>query len=123
MLANVLKKPGTRGGQDHDVDLDLVPLLSERRKSELQTFLIALHNNFLMEHVCSPAGSNQFAKIVQLAIKDYGVQQSDLARACGYDVATVGRWATGKSIPKHPVRRHVLERIAMLIEHDLNMRD
>lgn len=100
----------------------LVPSLAKRRRSEMEAFLVALRSDFLRQHICSPDGSVQFALLVQLAIRDYGVQQSDLARACEYDVATVGRWANGKSIPKHPVRAHVIDRIAMLIEHDLKTR-
>lgn len=106
-------------GGDPDIgmyDVGPSPRLISRRVAELQLFRKSLDAPGFQNELKGKDSDALFSSMVDLAINDYGVSQTSLARMLDCSVATVGRWSTGRSKPHRMARSEVVAAICELID-------
>lgn len=114
---NSIPNPGNSRQQFSDVEI-----LKRRRLDELMNYWNTLRNKDVIEMLADPSSDEFFGAIVQLAVRDYGVQQNQLAKYLGISPSTVGRWADGAALPPLYAREKVAAAIADLVELEIRAR-
>ena len=99
-----------------------VTSLKRRRLDELLNYRNTLGDKNVRDLLSQPGTDDFFCAIVELAIRDYGVQQNHLAKYLGISPSTVGRWADGLALPPIYAREKVAEAILELITVEIEGR-
>lgn len=118
MLTSKLSKGDTAFDVQDIERIDIQGLIANRR-DEIRAFADALKNSELIKFVSSKDGDETFTDLISLAVNDYGVSRKELAESVEANVATVGGWCSGRSVPAPYARKPVLDAISSIIEHDL----
>ncbi len=113
----VAKSPLSRD----DCDFSFTEKLLETRRDEIRAFAIALKNEEFLSFISTPEGDESFGDLIELAIREYGVSQREVATATSATPSTVSRWMNGQSLPPRYARKSIVEAIAMIIDHNLDL--
>ena len=89
----------------------------EARLKVMEMFRAQLDLDDLLEDVKHEDGL--FASILDVAASEYGVRYQDLAERIGMSPAAVGRWAKQTNLPVPLMRPLVIEKIAELLDEEL----
>jgi ribosome-binding protein aMBF1 (putative translation factor) len=119
-MDNLVKIASDESEEEGGIESFTKDLLSTRR-DELKAFAIALRNEPFIAFVGTKDGNEAFSELIKLAVDAYGVSQSDLAKAIDASAGTVSRWIGGTSLPPGYARKSIVEALALLIEHDLDL--
>ena len=89
----------------------------DTRLNAHRAFAIALTNDAMNALV--KTDDEAFSDLLGLAISDFNVKQINIAKALDLTTAAVGRWVSGKSVPRPYARGMVLQVIRSLVEKEL----
>ena len=104
-----------------DSDVSFTERLLETRRNEIKAFSIALRNEQFLNFVATPEGDDAFRDFLELAVREYGVSQKEIAAAISTSTATVSRWIGGSTSPPCYGRKSIVEAVAMIIDHNLDL--
>lgn len=104
-----------------DCEASVTERLLKTRRNEIQAFAIALRDDAFLNFISTSEGSESFSDVVELAVKEYGVSQREVASSTDVSTATVSRWMNGQSLPPRYVRKNIVEAIGMIIDHNLDL--
>lgn len=62
-----------------------------------------------------------FAKIINLALYDYGIKQQDLAASINYSSAAILRWVRLDNLPRSDLRPWILTKIGDLLDQAIEI--
>lgn len=102
-------------------DVSFTEKLLKTRRNEIKAFSIALRDEHFLNFLSKPEGDEAFGDMIELAVKEYGVSQREIAAATDATTPTVSRWMNGVSTPPRYARKGVVEAIAMIIDHNLDL--
>ena len=105
---------------DAGSDEGITEKLLANRRSEIRAFAIALRDETLREFISTEDGDETFSDLIALAVKEYGVSQKEIATAISTTPSTVSRWMNGHA-PALYARKSVVDAIAMIIDHNLDL--
>jgi predicted transcriptional regulator len=111
-------------GDQHEADSD-DPIEASRallsaRLDERRTFLLALKDDSTK---ALSSDKEFFSTMMTLAMREYGVRQSDVAETLSLSKAAVGRWIAGTTAPAQYARNQVIDVVASLLESSLTEPD
>lgn len=104
-----------------DSDVSFTEKLLETRRNEIKAFSIALRDEHFLKFLSSTEGDEAFGEVVELAVKEYGVSQKEIATATNSTPSTVSRWMNKGNSPPRFTRNSIVEAIAMIIDHNLDL--
>jgi hypothetical protein len=102
-------------------DVSFTEKLLETRRNELKAFSIALRDEGFLNFISTPEGDQSFCELIELAVREYGVSQREIATATDATPSTISRWISGQSAPPRYARKSIVEAIAMIIDHNLDL--
>jgi ribosome-binding protein aMBF1 (putative translation factor) len=102
-------------------DRSFTEKLLETRRNEIKAFSIALRDEGFLNFISTPEGDHSFCEFIELAIREYGVSQREVATATNATPSTISRWMSGQSMPPRYARKSIVEAIAMIIDHNLDL--
>lgn len=105
----------------NDCDIGFTEKLLETRRSEVKAFAIALRDKQFLDYIATEDGDETFSDLIQLAVKEYGVSQREIALATNSTASTVSRWMSGNAAPARYTRKSIVEAIGMIIDHNLDL--
>lgn len=104
-----------------DSDVSFTERLLDTRRNEIKAFSIALRDKHFLDFISSADGDEAFSDVVELAVKEYGVSQKEIALSANTTPSTVSRWMNKGACPPRFTRKSIVEAIGMIIDHNLDI--